>query len=156
MAKKTEKIKITETKRIDLENELFELKTRLSEEIIPAIQEARSQGDLSENADYSASREEQGRVNARIQEIQEILKNHVLADQSSAGTDNFNRVITIKLNGIEQTYKLLNSFETDPSNGVLGIDSPIGKVLLDAHEGDQLNVKTDSGRVVSVEVLQIV
>lgn len=134
--------------------ELEYLKTVKRKENIEALQEARAQGDLSENAEYDAAREEQAQIEARINELEYILRNHVLiveSDDSLIGKE-----VTFKIlpDGEEEHYFIVGSEEADPLNGKISIQSPIAQALNGVNIGDEATVNTPTGSY-QVKVLDI-
>ena len=128
----------------ELENELEHLKSVDRPQNIIAIQEARSQGDLSENADYTAAREEQGRIEARIFEIENILKNVKLieADKSNKVSTGKTVVLEYVALGKEFTYDLVGTIEADPFAGKISNDSPLGNAIIGHKKGDKVTFVT--------------
>lgn len=141
-----------------LRNELDELKDVKRPEVVRQLQEARAQGDLSENADYDAAREAQARTEARIKEIENILENAKIILVTSSD-DKVNIGKTIKINFIERkkqaTYKLVGTIEANPSQNMISIDSPVGKAILGLTVGEQAQVRLENGKMFHVEVLDI-
>jgi transcription elongation factor GreA len=153
--KKENTNKITKKKYDELQNQLTDLNLKFSE-IVKRIGEAKQQGDLSENADYSAAREEQGFINSEIDRVKAIIESaEVISDDDESEDSNFNKDITIELNGKVQTYKLLGTHEADPDNGVISTSSPIGSFLESAKVGDESYVTTLTKKTVLVKVLDI-
>ncbi|MBQ1597941.1 MAG: transcription elongation factor GreA [Lachnospiraceae bacterium] len=131
-----------------LEDELSDLKENKRKEISKKIGEAREQGDLSENAEYDAAKDEQGKIEDRISEIEEILKHAEVADEDD-GTGRINIGYTVKLLDLEYndelTYKLVGSTETDSLNGKISNESPVGHALIGHVAGDTVEVETEAG-----------
>lgn len=127
--------------------ELDHLKTVKRKQNIEALQEARSQGDLSENAEYDAAREEQAQIEARISELENILKNHVLIEDDNSSTVSIGKEVIFQIipDGTEEHYYIVGSEEADPFNGKISINSPMAQALLGHEEGDEVNVHTPSG-----------
>lgn len=130
---------------------LDELKAQLADlfkqrtEVIVALQEARAQGDLSENADYDAARDDQAKIEAKIKDIEATLNNYELYQESdsSTGVVGFNSVVTIQdLSDNEvETWQIVSSTESDPFNGKLSYESPLAKALDQHKAGDIVDVK---------------
>jgi len=141
-----------------LRAELEELKDVKRPEIVKQLQEARAQGDLSENADYDAAREAQARTEARIKEIENILDNHKIIRVTS-NDDKVNIGKTVKIKFVEKnkeaTYKLVGTIEANPAQNLISIESPVGKSVLGAAVGDQVSVRLENGNTFHVEVLEI-
>ncbi|HEY8444638.1 MAG TPA: transcription elongation factor GreA [Bacilli bacterium] len=116
---------------------------------IEALKEARAQGDLSENADYDAARDEQARIENRIMQLEMILKNAVIIDGNSKS--NLGKTIEIEFEDPRQKarsgkYKLVGSLEADPHSRKISNESPLGMALLTAKVGERVLVKTDSSQ----------
>ncbi len=152
-----QKFELTVQGHKDLVDELEHLKSVDRPANIEAIKEARAQGDLSENADYDAAREEQRRIEGRIAEIEGILKNYVLI--SSDATDIVSigkkvRILYTKLNK-EFTYDVVGTIEADPFNGKISNTSPLGKAIIGKRKDEVINFTTESGKNQEVKILEI-
>ncbi len=132
-----------------LEAELQELKVVRRREIAQKIKEAREQGDLSENAEYDAAKDEQRDIEARIEQLEEILKNAEVVDNDEGDVDKINIGCKVKILDVEDNeelvYKIVGSTETDSLNGKISNESPVGRALLGAKVGDTVTVETDAG-----------
>ena len=138
---------LTSSGKLDLEKELTELKSRRSL-IAQKIADARDYGDLSENSEYSAARDEQGQVEGRIAEIEEILQNASLIKVKSNGkVDVGCRVELENDKGKKVAYTVVGSVEADPLEGRISNESPIGRALMGKKVGDSAAIKTPSGEV---------
>lgn len=129
------------------ENHKQELERLKSEDRIRNLEdlkEARSQGDLSENADYDAARETQARIEKRIKELEEIIKNAIIINGSSRS--NLGKTIEIEFESSKfvDKYTLVGSLEADPEKKKISNESPLGLSILHAKAGDRVFVKTDS------------
>lgn len=157
MAVKNKKYELTEIGKKRLEDELSDLKNVKREENLQALKDAREQGDLSENADYDAARNEQARIESRISEIEEILKNVVIIKASDDDSVNIGKTVELKF--IEknqvQTFQLVGTIEADPRAGKISVESPLGKSIVKAKKGDSVTVKSETGRSFTVEILNI-
>ncbi len=155
--------KVTAARLEGLQEELKYLKTVREKEVAAQIKEARSFGDLSENSEYDEAKNEQGKLYSRIAEIEDILLHAVIVNDS---VDHGNavsigcRVTVAELKGSKvgkqlPEYKIVGSQEADPMNRAVSEDSPFGKALLGAKEGDNVTVEAPSGeiryRVVKIE-----
>lgn len=141
----------------NLKQELSYLKDVKRGENLEALKEARAQGDLSENADYDAARNEQARIEARIAEIENIIKNVKIIKTTSEDIVNIGKTVKVKFlasNEIKEFY-LVGSIEADPKLRKISIESPIGRAMLNKNEGDVVEVKTETGRIFSIEILEI-
>ena len=131
---------------IALKEELERLKTVDRVQIREAIKEAREQGDLSENADYSSAREQQANIEARILEIENILKHAKIMDVSTV------TVKYVDLN-IEKTFQIVGTIEADPFKGKISNDSPLGKAVTSKKIGDVFYVITESGKELKLQLI---
>ena len=132
-----------------LENELQDLKENKRYEIAQKIKEAREQGDLSENAEYDAAKDEQRDIEARIEELEGILKYAEVVEEEE-GSDAVNigtriRILDVDL-GEEVEYRLVGSTEADSLNGKISNESPLGSALLGTRVGDTVSVETEFGK----------
>lgn len=134
---------ITTEGKAELEKELSELKSRRAE-IAEKIAAARDYGDLSENAEYDAAREEQSIVETRVIEIEDILQNFEIIKPKSGGTVHVGSTIELK-NGKKVTYKVVGPVEADPMEGKISNESPIGAALMGKKAGDKVTIKTPKG-----------
>ena len=141
-----------------LEEELHDLKVVRRKEVAQKIKEAREQGDLSENAEYDAAKYEQRDIEARIEEIEKILKNAevVVEDEVDLGTISVG--CKVKVHDMEYNedmeFKLVGSTEANSLQGKISNESPVGKALIGAKMGDIVNVEMPSG-VMQYKVLDI-
>ena len=132
-----------------LENELQELKAVKRKEVAEKIKEAREQGDLSENAEYDAAKDEQRDIEARIEELEKILKNAEVVDEDEIDTKKINVgcsvVLIDKANKKEMTLKIVGSTEANSLKGMISNESPIGRELIGKKVGDNITVEAPSG-----------
>lgn len=140
-----------------LEAELKDLKENKRYEIAQKIKEAREQGDLSENAEYDAAKDEQRDIEARIEELEDILKN-VEVIEEELGSDAVNigatvRVLDVEL-GEEEEFRLVGSTEADSLNGLISNEAPLGNALIGHTVGDTVSVETEFG-VFEYKILDI-
>lgn len=141
-------IKLTPKGFADIETELAKLREEDRPRIIQAIKEAREQGDLSENADYDAARDEQAKVEARIQELEYMLEHATIIDEAPKGIVGIGATVTISYiddDDDEDVYKIVGSLEADPFDNKVSDESPIGKALCGAKEGDIVSVPSPNG-----------
>ena len=132
-----------------LEDELENLKVVKRKEISQKIKEAREQGDLSENAEYDAAKDEQRDIEARIEEIEKILKNAEVVVEEEVDLDSISigckvRILDMEFNE-EMEYKIVGSTEANSLKGKISNESPVGKALLGAKTGDVVKVETPTG-----------
>ena len=141
-----------------LEEELHDLKVYKRKEVAEKIKEAREQGDLSENAEYDAAKDEQRDIEARIEEIEKILKNAEVVVEDEVDLDKINVGCVVKVLDVEfdeeEEFKLVGSSEADSLNGKISNESPVGKALIGARVGDTIQVETQAG-VIEYKVLEI-
>lgn len=140
-----------------LKSELSYLKDVKRGENLEALKEARAQGDLSENADYDAARNEQARIEARIAEIENIIKNVKVIRTSNDDNVNIGKTVKVKFlkNKEEKIFHLVGSIEADPRANKISTESPLGKAMLNHEEGDKVEVKTETGRLIEIEIVEI-
>lgn len=140
------------------ETELRELKEVKRQEIAQKIKEAREQGDLSENAEYDAAKDEQRDVEARIEELEKILKNAEVVVEDEVDLDKINigcMVTILDLEYAEElTYKIVGSAEANSLKGRISNESPVGKALIGKKIGDVIAVETQAGTL-EYKVLEI-
>lgn len=134
---------ITESGRKELEQELEELKGRRGD-IADKIAEARDYGDLSENAEYDSAREEQGLVETRIAEIEDILMNAEIIKARKSNKVQIGSTVEIK-NGTTAKYTIVGPVEADPINGKISDESPLGVALMGKAVGDTATITTPKG-----------
>ena len=140
-----------------LENELHNLKVNKRQEIAEKIKEAREQGDLSENAEYDAAKDEQREIEERIVAIELLLKNAEVVDDAEEGTINIGCKVKLfdKEFDEEVEYMIVGSTEANSLQGKISNESPVGMALLRHRVGDEVTVETQAGvleyKVLSVE-----
>ncbi len=137
---------LTAAGKKELEAELAELKSRRGD-IADKIAEARDFGDLSENAEYDAAREEQGLVETRIAEIEDILANAALIRSGSSSSVNLGSTVELTTDGKNVTYTVVGPVEADPLAGKISNESPIGEALFGKKIGDTAVITTPKGQV---------
>lgn len=142
--------KMSQARKDELEQELNYLKTTRSDEVAEQIKIARGFGDLSENSEYDEAKNEQGKLYSRIAELEVILQHVVIVDETApSDTITIGCTVTVKgTDGKEASYKIVGSQESDPMNGIISEESPFGKALLGAKEGDTVTVEAPSGAIV--------
>ena len=153
-----EKFVMTQKNLDDLKKELDYLVKVKRFEIIERIAEARSHGDLSENAEYDAAREEQRSNEGKIAELEYRIKN---AEISAEVTDNsyvhLNSVVTVYDEDMEEeeVYTITSVTEVDVMHGKISIDSPVGSALMNKHKGDKVTVSCPDGTKYTLKILKI-
>jgi transcription elongation factor greA len=141
------KYQITDSGRKELERELEELKSRRGE-IAEKIAEARSFGDLSENAEYDAAREEQGLLETRVIEIEDILQHASIIKAADATVVGLGSAVELKNSDRTVTYTVVGPVEADPMEGKISDESPIGQALMGKKVGDEVTISTPKGEIV--------
>jgi transcription elongation factor GreA len=138
------------------EDELHDLKVNRRQEVAAKIKEAREQGDLSENAEYDAAKDEQRDIEARISELEAILKNVEVVDELDASSDRINIGSTVTIKdlefGDEETYKIVGSTEANSLKGTISNESPVGRELIGKGIGAIVEIEAPGG-VVRYEVI---
>ena len=149
--------KITSLRLADLEKELNYLKTTREREIAAMIAEARSYGDLSENSEYDAAKNEQAKLYGRIAEIEDILSHAVIIEDENEATGRVGLGCTVVVEneqGIQTTYRITGSQEANPMQGKLSDDSPFGRAIVGKGAGDYFTFSAPAGtftmKVISV------
>ncbi len=140
-----------------LAQELEYLKTEGREKAAADIKEARSHGDLSENAEYDEAMNDQGRLEARITELEAILKDAVIISASAAGTVHVGSVITLADvdDGEEDDYVILGENESTSEDNYISAESPAGKAIMGKKVGDTVQVEAPGG-VFSYRIVKII
>ena len=137
--------KITSLRLAELEKELNYLKTTREREIAAMIAEARSYGDLSENSEYDAAKNEQAKLYGRIAEIEDILSHAVIIEDENEATGRVGLGCTVTLKdvetGEEEVYRITGAQEANPMEGKISDDSPMGRAMVGKAVGDRFTVK---------------
>jgi transcription elongation factor GreA len=140
-----------------LQAELEELRGPKRDEIAKRLRSAIQMGDLSENADYHKAKEDQSFLEGRIQELEFLLKNATIVDVTDIPTDTIqvgSRVTVQEGDFPPETYFLVGAKEADPRNGKISNESPIGRVLMGGHVGDEVTASTPGGEI-KLKILKI-
>lgn len=139
---------ITKEQKVDLEKELKDLSSTKRQEIIEALEFAKSLGDLSENAEYHQAREAQGKNEARIKEIEYILKTAIVSSGSKTGVIKVGSHVVVQKKGLKdkKEYKIVGPEEADMASGKLSYKSPLGAALFEHKKGDEVSFSTPSGQ----------
>ena len=142
--------KMSAERKQELENELTYLKTVREKEVAELIKEARGFGDLSENSEYDEAKNEQGKLYSRIAELEEILLNSVVVDESESASNAVSigcrvTVVDVRSGKTLPEYKVVGSQEADPMNRAISEESPFGKALVGKKEGDEISVEAPVG-----------
>lgn len=140
------------------EDELHDLKVVKRKEVAQKIKEAREQGDLSENAEYDAAKDEQRDIEARIEELEKILKNAEVVVEDEVDLDKISVGCRVKIYDFEfeeeLEYKIVGSTEANSLQGKISNESPVGKALIGAKVGDTVKIETQAG-MLEYKVLEI-
>lgn len=141
-----------------LKSELSTLKTKGRSDIAKQIAEARDKGDLSENAEYDAAKDAQGHLEAKIAQLEEVVGNARVLDESTIDTSKVSILSTVKIknkkNGAVFAYTLVSEEEADLKAGKISLQSPIGQGLLGKKAGDSTKIQTPGGEM-EFEILEI-
>ena len=152
------KVYLTNEGFLEIEEELNHLKEVKRPEVIKALKDARALGDLSENADYDAARNEQAQVEGRIAELEKLLETAELIEQKD--TDKVGLGATVKIEYLDdedddiEEYRIVGSKEADPSNNKISNESPLARAIMNAKVGDVCIVDSPNGNY-EVKVIEI-
>lgn len=140
---------LTSEKKAELEAELVQLKTVVRPAISERVQAARALGDLSENAEYHSARDEQGKNESRIQQIEQILKNVKIIKRSGIEKVELGATIVVKKtsDGVERTFMLVDDAEADIMQNKISMHSPMGEAWCGKHVGERFIIHTPRGEV---------
>lgn len=143
--------KMSQTRFDELQKELSYLKTTRSDEVAEMIKVARGFGDLSENSEYDEAKNEQGKLYSRINELENILLHAVIIEEDDMPADQVTIGSTVTVtavsNGMSRTFKIVGSQEADAMQGIISEDSPFGKALMGAKEGQTVTVNAPAGEM---------
>ncbi len=149
---------LTRERLLELEKELQEMKTNGRKAIAAKIAEARSHGDLSENAEYDAAKEEQGLFELKISKMEDVLLRARVIDLSKMPTDEIHLLSTVKIKNLKTNktveYTLVSPEEADLQDGKISVSSPVGQGLMGAKIGEKVKVKVPAG-VMEFEIIEI-
>ena len=153
------KIYLTNEGFLEIEEELNHLKEVKRPEVIKALKDARALGDLSENADYDAARNEQAQVEGRIKELEILLEKAELIEKRDTDKVGLGTTVKIKYEDDDddddvEEYRIVGSKEADPSNNKISNESPLAKGIMGAKVGDKCTVESPNGNY-QVEILEI-
>ena len=155
----TKETQITAEGLRKLEEELAQRKGPIREEIVERLKEARAQGDLSENSEYDQAKEDQGKNESRIVELEQMIKTAVIIDTSASGKEGIVSLgCTVILKdvetGEEETYTVVGTTEADPFNNKISNESPVGTAILGKKVHDVVVANTPAGEL-SYEILEV-
>jgi transcription elongation factor GreA len=135
--------------------ELDDLTTNGRPRISAEIETARAHGDLRENAEYHAAKEEQGRMEARIRQLEELLRDAVVGADASTDAVGPGVVVTLELDGAAEEYLVGSREDRHPDLDVLSVESPMGRAVLGASVGEDRTFETPTGATIAVRVASI-
>ncbi len=149
------KIQLTEAGLVSLKKELDELQNIKRPKVVDRLSNARMQGDLSENSDYQAAKDELEFLDGRISELESVVKNAVVVKTVGNGSGvAVGTSVTLKVNGQQHIFHIVGEWEADPSQKKISHTSPLGQALLGKKAGDKVEVQAPAGIVV-YEILSI-
>jgi transcription elongation factor GreA len=129
-------------------DELEERKVAMRQEIAASIKEAKEQGDLSENAEYSEAKRRQNENESRIMELESIIKAATVVERTAQSqTVEIGSKVVIKCSGKERSFEIVGSNEVDPNTGKISSESPIGKALMGKVRGDAVEIDVPVGKM---------
>lgn len=133
----------------ELTSELENLQKKKRPEVVERVASARTMGDLSENSEYHAAKEELSLVDGRIEELEDIIKKVQIIDENgkSKGVIELGSQVTIKVNGKEEIFSLVGEWEADPQEKKISHESPLGKALIGKKPGDKVEVEAPAGKI---------
>lgn len=151
---------LTEAGYAQLKEELEELKGVKRKTNLEALKEARSQGDLSENADYDAARDEQARIEGRVKEIENILRHsEIIKENNRSKTITLGKTVILNLMRKgkvimeNKEYTIVGNLEANPFLGKISNESPLGKALVGKKKGKIIDFKSESGQEMQAEIV---
>ena len=143
--------KMSQSRFDELQTELNFLKTTRSDEVAEMIKVARGFGDLSENSEYDEAKNEQGKLYSRINELENVLLHAVIIAEGDMPTDRVTIGSTVTVTDVKRgknrKFRIVGSQEADAMNGIISEDSPFGKALMGAREGQQVTVVAPAGEI---------
>ena len=143
--------KMSAARQQELQDELTYLKTVREKEVAELIKEARGFGDLSENSEYDEAKNEQGKLYSRIAELEEVLQHVVIVDENDSPSNVIAIGCTVTVadaKGNEMTCRIVGSQEAAPMHRVFSEESPFGRALIGAQEGDEVTVEAPMGNLI--------
>lgn len=154
-----DKYHLTQQSLDKFNQELAELKKQLVE-VIKLVANAREQGDLSENSEYQSAKNDQDMINNRIAELEGIIKNHILVDDSNKHNSSVVELgSTIKLQGSnghgKRVYKLVGTLEVDPFEGRISLDSEVGRSLVGKIAGEEVSLLETDGQQATYKIVAV-
>ena len=151
--------KMSQSRFDELQTELNFLKTTRSDEVAEMIKVARGFGDLSENSEYDEAKNEQGKLYSRINELENVLLHAVIIEEGDMPTDRVTIGSTVTVTDVKRgknrKFRIVGSQEADAMNGIISEDSPFGKALMGAREGQQVTVVAPAGEIQYLSLIHI-
>lgn len=143
------KIYVTKEGLLELKKELEELNKKKRPEVLERVSSARAMGDLAENSEYTAAREELSLIDGRIEELTEILKGAELIKEGGKNGKaiQLGSTVTVSINGKKEEFALVGEWEADPHNKKISHESPLGKALLGKGVGEKVEVEAPAGKI---------
>lgn len=143
------KIYLTKEGLLELKKELEELSNTKRPDVLSRVSQARNMGDLSENAEYVASREELSFIDGRIDELEELLKQAVLIRDSKTSNHavKLGSTVTLHAKGKKEIFTLVGEWEADPKEKKISHESPLGKALIGKRVGEKVEVEAPAGKI---------
>ena len=142
-------IYVTKEGLAELKMELAELKKDKRPEVLDRVSQARAMGDLSENSEYTAAREELSLIDGRIEELEDMLKRAEIIEEESAGskTVQLGSKVSVKIGQKQEEFTVVGEWEADPHDRKISHESPLGKALLGKAVGEQVEVEAPAGKI---------
>lgn len=128
-----------------LKKEYEDVKYNRIPNVASKINEAKQQGDLSENAEYHQAKEEMAWAQGRLLELENIIGSAQIIEKEKSGKVGLGNTVVVVINNIEKTYQIVGAQEADPLNGKISNESPLGNAFLGCEAGDKVEIKTPSG-----------
>ena len=132
----------------ELKQELNDLKNDKLPHAIDRVRNAREQGDLSENSEYHAAREDHSLIEGRIEELEELISRAKVVEKTDNSIVSVGNKVTVKSDDSEHTYHIVGKYEADPANKKISDESPLGKALLGKAEGHEVSYEAPVGKIV--------
>ncbi|NTW15140.1 MAG: transcription elongation factor GreA [Candidatus Moranbacteria bacterium] len=137
-----------------LQDELEDRKIRVRQEIAAAIKEAKEQGDLSENAEYSEAKHQQNENETRIMELEAMLKEATIVEKTTGSSEiRIGSSVVLDCEGKEMKFTIVGTNEVDPTKGLISGDSPFGSALMGRSKGDNVTIDVPAGKLKCVVTL---
>lgn len=131
----------------ELTEKLNDLKTVRRREIAEAIHAAKEQGDLSENAEYVSAKEEQRRIETQIADLESAIKHAMIVERAGTSVVSVGNKVKLDCQGGEKEYKIVGSNESNPLEGKISNESPMGQALMGKKKGDKVTIPTPGGKI---------